>query len=246
MKKLFKFSVLSVLMLGFAACSSDDGGKPVYSIYDEPAVVESVGELPTIRTAYGKYSVASLANSTSVAEGSLLWVAFMFERNPSDKELPAAQGFKYFEIDSTKVAVPANAAEFEAYLSDSYSDSIELAMLYNTYIDSMLFFKFTQKAAENQRFDYELVCNPDLERDAQNIPTLYIRTKKVDGPTTRTSQSQGANTIFGIEMAEYIAYYKVRFAGEVKFHLKYKIGTDKDGKDVYRAFKSNPITWTVR
>ena len=246
MKKLFKFSVLSVLALGFAACNlDDDNGRRVYSIYDEPAVVESVGELPTIRTAYGKFSVPSLANSTSVAEGSLLWVAFVFDMNTqSDDKLYAAQNFKYFAIDSAKVALPADAAEFETYLSDSYSDSIELAMLYNTYIDSMLFFKFTQKAAENQRFDYELVCNPDMERDAQNIPTLYIRTKKVDGSTTRASgSSQEAHTIFGIEMTDYIAQYKVKFAGEVKFNLKYKIGTDKDGKDVYRPFKSNPITW---
>jgi hypothetical protein len=248
MKKLFQFSVFSVLALGFAACN-DDSGEPVYSIYDEPAVVESVGETPTIRTAYGKYSVASLANSSSVEEGSLLWVAFMVDmNNQPNKELLAAQNFKYFEIDSTKVTLPADAAEFETYLADSYSDSIELAMMYNTYIDSMLFFKFSQEAAENQKFDYELVCNPEMEDGALNIPTLYIRSKKADGASTRTWEPahSGANTIFGFEMSEYITYYKAKFAGPVKFNLKYKIGTDKDGKDVYRGFKSNPLTWNVQ
>lgn len=231
--------------MGFAGCNNDDDGKRVYSIYDEPAVVEAVGEQPTIRTAYGKYSVASLANSTSVAEGSLLWVAFMFERNPSDKELPAAQGFRYFEIDSTKVAVPADAAEFEAYLSDSFSDSIEVAMLYNTYIDSMLFFRFTQKAADTQKFTYELVCNPTLE-DGKTAPTLYIRSKKVGEILPVHQSSARKSTVFGIQMTEYIAGYKEKFASPVKFNLKYKIGTDKDGEDVYREFRSNPITWTVR
>ncbi|GHT03197.1 hypothetical protein AGMMS49525_07870 [Bacteroidia bacterium] len=249
MKNLFKTSVLVCVMWGFAACNNNDN--PVYSIYDEPAVVESMGELPVIRTAFGKYSVAALAN-TSVEEGRLLWVAFTVDKgNQPNKEVPTVQNFKYLEIDSTKVIMPADAAEFEACLSDSYSDSIKVAMLYNTYIDEMLFFKFSQKAADNQKFDYELVCNPELEND-EKVPTLYIRTKTDNAEMSANKHSSsGQHTVFGIQMSEYIAYYKAKFSGtenpnRIKFNLKYKTGTDKDGKNVYQNFKSNPITWDMK
>ncbi|MDR0834511.1 MAG: hypothetical protein LBN93_10090 [Candidatus Symbiothrix sp.] len=245
MKNLVKASVLLCAILGFAACNNDNG-EPVYSIYDEPAVVESVGELPVIRTPYGKYSVPSLA-SVSLEQGSLLWVAFTVDMNDQpNQEVPNAQNFKYIEIDSTQATMPADVTEFEACLSDSYSDSIEVAMLYNTYIDEMLFFKFTQKAADDQKFTYELICNPAVE-NGEDVPTLYIRAKKVDAENAPTAKaSTEKNTVFGIKMSNYISYYKEKFSGTVKFNLKYKTGTDKDGKDIYKAFKSNPIVWDVK
>jgi hypothetical protein len=247
MKKASKISVLLfVLIAVFSACINDHD-EPVFSIYDEPAVVESVGAQPVIRTAYGKYSVPALANA-SVGAGDLLWVAFIVDmNNQPSRDLLTAQSFRYEAIDSTNVTIPADSTEFVSFLSDSYSDSIAEAVMYNTYIDSMLFFGFRQAAPENGTFDYEMVCNPDLE-DGKNIPTLYIRTKKINAVRLAAPSHVRRNTVFGFRMSEYVQYYRkhVSGSGPVRFNLKYKIGTGRDGKDVYREFRSNPLSWNIK
>jgi hypothetical protein len=231
----------------FVACKNDHD-EPVYTIYDEPAVVEQAGEQPVIRTAYGNYAVPALAGLT-VNPGDLLWVAFTVDmNNQPSRELLTAQNFRYKAIDSTTVTIPANTAGFEAALADAYSDSIDAAIMYNTCIDRMLFFAFTQTATGDRTFEYELVCNPDLETGSGNIPTLYIRSRALTAVAPQQESSSARKTVFGFRMNEYISYYreKISASGPVKFNLKYKIGTDRDGKDVYREFKSNPLSWNIK
>jgi hypothetical protein len=107
----------------------------------------------------------------------------------------------------------------------------------------LLFFGFKrEKVSDGLFFDYELIWNPEKER-GNEYPTLYIRSKKIEAPSVSGSRE----TIFAFDMTDFIHYYKVNISDKnpVGFNLKYKIGTDEDGQDVYRQFRDNPIKWNV-
>jgi hypothetical protein len=109
----------------------------------------------------------------------------------------------------------------------------------------MLFFEFTHKESPaNSTFTYEMVWEPATATDSNSHPNLYIRTKRLED----SSIGEGDNKIiFGFDMTAFIDYYKehISSSNPVTFNLKYKIGTDKEGKDVYRDFQSNPIKWNL-
>jgi len=249
MKKLLAIPVLlTALSLGFVSCLDDDD-KTTYYFYDEPAVVQSLSDNQAIiRTAYGKFFVSEAENS-KLEKGDLLWTSFTVDMNKQlSKDTLTAIGFKYDNIDSTKVTIPANKEEFESYLADSYSDSIDLAVLYKTYIDSLLFFKFTQKEISNQVREYELVLNPIIE-NSNKYPTLYIRAKTTAiSSTGNQSNDEKEETIFAFDMTEFIDYYRKNISEKtlVTFNLKYKVGENKEGGDIYKEFISNPIPWNLK
>jgi hypothetical protein len=245
MKNLIKFSVLFLFGLGLAGCLNDDHNKTIYYFYDEPAVIESLGDNSVIRTPHGKFLVPSLGDK-SLATGTLLWSAFTVY---PDEAVPGhvykkANDFKYKTVDSAKVILPADNAEFNSYLSDNYTAFIYDAVLYRNYIDSLLFFGFYRSEPSDKfAFKYEIIRNPKIE-SANGYPTFYIRSKKID---LAEKHFMGGETVFAFDMTEFINDYKTNNPkkGPVKFNLKYKVGLDEEGKDVYREFRSNPIAWNV-
>lgn len=246
MKKLFNLLVLFALGLGFTSCINDEESDPIYYFYDEPAIFGQIAEKPIVRTAYGTFYVPSLAQD-SLENGALLWSEFVVNKTDtnnialtSDTSCYIARGFRYERIDSSKVIIPVNNEEFEFYLSDDYSENMDLAVLYRTSVDRLLFFGFTHE--NKSTYEYEMVLSPD-EKNANGFPTLYIRSKKKEIKEPRREE----DIVYAFEMTDYIEYFRknVSESGAIRFNLKYKIAT-KDGKDEYRAFLSNPLSWDVK
>ncbi len=247
MKKFFLLPFLFALTLGFISCSDDDDKSPVWYFYDEPAIVKSVSAGTgspevIIQTAYGNFSVPEL--SGSLAEGQCLWTAFTYDMNnqPSPGVMTAT-AFRYKEIDSTKVLMPADKPAFDTYLEDSYSDSIKASVLYLSYVNKVLFFGFSMH--DSKSYGYELICNPDLD-EGSTYPTLYIRARPfISNIKYNSLQTDEKNTVhYGFDMTGFLDKYMTS-GNSVTFNLKYKTGT-KDGKDVYKSFKDNPITWSFK
>ena len=249
MKKLLVIPFLFILSLGFVSCLDNDDDNPVYSFYHEPAIVKSFSNNQTIiKTAYGNFFVSE-SESSKLEIGDLLWTSFTVDmNNQPTKDTLTATYFRYNTIDSTKVTIPVDKEDFKSHLSNSYSDAFDLAVLYKTYVDSLLFFNFTQKEAPNKTREYELVLNPEIENN-NDFPTLYIRAKTTELKSTDNYSNKGKDeTIFAFDMTEFIDYYRKNISktAPVTFNLKYKVGEDKDGKDIYREFKSNPIPWNLK
>ena len=242
MKKLFVISF--ILSLGFASCLDNDND-PVYYFYDEPAIVELSNDQTLIRTAHGLFFVTK-AESSRLQDGDLLWTSFTVDMgNQSNKDTLTAIYLKGDYVDKTKPTFPANKAEFEFHLNDSYSDAFDQAILYKSYLDSLLFFNFTHKKESNRNREYELVLNPETE-DRNGFPTLYIRA--MEAVDDRHYDKDKDKTIFAFDMAEFVNHYRTNISktDPVTFNLKYKVGEDKEGKDVYREFRSNPIRWNIK
>lgn len=258
MKKfLLIFGVLFILLFQFTSCLKDNNNeKPVYYFYDEPVVVDQMGTYPFIRNESYSFYVPELANNSTLKEGDLLWSSFTVDLD-DEKDYPVvfstihytAKNFHYKTVDSAKVVIPAGAAAFQSYLSDNYSAPIELSVLYKYAIDSLWFFAFKQK--DNLNYTYELVLNPEIENGSNNYPTLYIRAKQVSasGESSGKAYSTDGN-IFAFDVAAFVKHYgnmvlpaNVPTNNKLRFNLKYKNGVDSDGKDIYKAFMSNPIEW---
>jgi hypothetical protein len=253
MKSLLKISlVVGLFLLCFASCLNDDNYHEIVYFYDEPAQADLTGDKPMVNTAYGRFYVPDLAGDDIVQTGHFLWTSFIVDYNTAAIRDPltpetncyTATKFKYSLVNNDTVILPKSHSEFEDYLSDSFSDSIRLATLYRSTIENTLFFGFTHK--EITDYIYELVMNPTIE-DGSNYPTLYIRAAKNTSPLPESLKHVRKEVIFAFDMQQFINYYKetISKTGPVTFNLKYKIGTDKEGKDVYRSFKSNPIRWGV-
>ncbi|MDR3219607.1 MAG: hypothetical protein LBU22_11660 [Dysgonamonadaceae bacterium] len=250
MKISSKISFLFIcLVMGLTSCLNEDDANNIVYFYDEPAIFVPDGEKPFINTAYEIFYVPDLVGNTTLKEGDLLWTSFIVDTSKpsvshSDSEYYATIGFKYKPVDSASVMVPEANAEFEAYLSDDYSETFHSAVLYRSSIDKILFFGFKQaEKADDDAYIYEMVMNPKIE-DSNGYPSLYIRAKKSDSESASRWKDE---IIFAFKMDAFVNYYKdnVSHTGPVKFNLKYKIGTDNDGKDVYRGFMSNPLSWNV-
>ena len=257
MKKSFKiFGVLFILLFQFTSCLKDDGNKkPIYYFYDEPVVVDVTGNYPVIRNESDVFYVPELANNTALKAGDLLWTSFIVDLN-NEKDLPlhfsrfiyTAEHFKYETVDSAKVIIPANAEEFQSYLSDDYSAPIESSVLYNYTIDSLWFFGFKQKDHSNQlSHTYELILNPEIETGS--YPTLYIRSKQINASPESPGKARSKDgNIFAFDAAGFVDYYRkaISSTGIIRFNLKYNTGVDAVGNDIYKAFISNPISWNFQ
>lgn len=248
MKKLVKIFMLFSLVFVFTNCSNDDNKNNIVYYFDEPAVVESSSDLTIIQSAHDRFIVPSLGKD-SLEKGDLLWTAFIVDMNKgkstANPSCYEATDFRYIPVDSAKIIMPADTAEFNSYLSDDYTAFIYEAVLYPDYLDKLLFFGFKrEKPSDDASFDYELIWNPEKEKDNSH-PTLYIRSKKID---IAAQQSGHKETVFAFDMTEFINYYKKNISDKnpVYFNLKYKTGTDEDGHDIYRAFRSNPIMWQIQ
>ena len=251
MKSFIKISgVLFLLLFQFTSClKEDDNRKPVYLFYDEPVVVNQLGDNPLIRNESYLFSVPELAGDTVLKAGDLLWTSFLVDLDNQTNTNPqqyTAEGFQYRIVDSAKVIIPADTTEFQSYLSDDYSAVIELSVLYRYAIDNLWFFGFRQKDYSMQQsksnFIYELIMNPTIEKDGGGYPTLYIRAKQANASTS--ARSTEGNLVFAFDVADFVKYYHENIStNRVRFNLKYKTGIDANGKDIYRPFMSNPITW---
>jgi len=245
------FGVLFILLFQFTSCLDNDDRKLVYYFYDEPVVVNQMGEYPFVRNQSVLFYVPGLVNNMSLKEGDLLWASFIVDSdNQEQPDLSSniksytARSFQYKTIDSTKVIIPADAAEFESYLSDDYSAPIESSVLYGYNIDSLWFFGFMQRDRPNQlSYAYELILNPEIE--SGNYPTLYIRSKQVNASTEYQAKDRLNRRVFAFDVADFVNYYREKISSTdvIQFNLKYKIGTDSNGKDIYKEFMSNPISW---
>jgi len=241
------FGILFILLFQFTSClDNDHNEQPVYYFYDEPVVVDQMGNHPIVRNESYSFYVSELADNTALKAGDLLWTSFIVDLDDQEStDQYTAKDFRYGVVDSAKVIIPANAEAFESYLSDDYSASIELSVLYKYAIDSLWFFGFQQQNQSN--YTYELILNPDIEKDSGNNPTLYIRAKQIDNSEATNSgksYSKGED-IFAFDVADFVNYYRetISKTGNVRFNLKYKSGVDKEGNDIYKTFMSNPISW---
>jgi hypothetical protein len=245
------FGILFILLFQFTGCVDNDYNKrAIYYFYDEPVVVDQTGKYPFIRNEYYSFYVPGLADNSTLKEGDLLWSSFIVDMDDKDYPLHfstfnyTAKSFHYETVDSAKVIIPANVEAFQSYLSDDYSVSIEFSVLYRYVIDNLWFFCFRQKDQSN--YTYELILNPEIENGNNHYPTLYIRSKKLEtsGENVRKAQTKDGN-IFAFDVSDFVDYYRrtISSTGKVHFNLKYKIDVDAQGKDIYRSFMSNPISW---
>jgi hypothetical protein len=245
MKNLVKCLTLFAFIFGFVNCDDHNNDNHVY-FYDEPAIVESLDNDTVIKAAHGKFLVNSLDSSLKV--GNLLWTVFEVDLDSKketvgDEALYRATGFRCSLVDSSKVIIPADTTAFKEKLADDYTEDIDLAVLYNEYVENLLFFGFQNESSGNTGYVYEVFLNPEKEQGTQH-PTLYIRAKKA---TIVPASNSKHETIYAFDMSDFIKYYRDTISedGPVKFNLKYKTGT-KDGKDVYRGFQSNPLSWHIK
>ena len=252
MKTFLKiYGVLFILLFQFTGCMDDDNRKPVYYFYDEPVVVDQTGDQPFIRNQSHLFYVPGLADNTTLKKGDLLWTSFIVDLDDQDEsgintkdKFYIARQFKYKTVDSSKVVIPANDAEFQSYLSDDYTAPVNFAVLYNYSVDSLLFFGFKQGDRSNQLGHvYELILNPKIEKG--KYPTLYIRSKQINASTELQAGNDLKRTIFAIDATDFVNYYRKNISPNdmIRFNLKYKTGIDSEGKDIYKEFMSNPISW---
>jgi len=247
------FGVLFILLFQFTSCLYEkDDRKPVYFFYDEPAVVHQLGTDPYIRNQSNLFYIPGLTGDANLKENDLLWTSFIVDLEEQDyvdllsMKTYLAKNLKYDVVDSSKVIIPADAEEFQTYLSDDYSAPIEASVLYRYYIDSLWFFGFVQKDQSNQLgHTYELILNPEIENNSSGYPTLYIRSKQVNTSADNKAHDRYKREVFAFDVADFVNYYRAKTAstGLINFNIKYKTGTDSNGKDIYKEFMSNPISW---
>ena len=252
MKKFLRFfGVFFVLLTLFTNClKDDDNRKSVYYFHDEPVVVVQTGDYPTVRNESYLFYVPELAGDTALKAGDLLWTSFIVDLDSQaatdliTSYQYTANDFKYGIVDSSKVIIPADTPEFQSYLSDDYTASIDLSVLYKYVIDNLWFFGFKQQDQSDQlSYTYELILNPVIEN---NYPTLYIRSKQVNASPEKLGKARSNDgIIFAFDATDFVDYYRkaISSTGFVRFNLKYKTGVDNNGNDIYKAFMSNPLSW---
>jgi len=254
MKNFIKsFGVFFLLLFLFTGCLKDDDRKPIYYFYDEPAVVIQMGDNPLIRNESYVFHVPELAGDTVLKAGNLLWTSFIVDLDNDvnygedilETYYHTATQFRYQTVDSAKAVIPTDSIAFQSFLSDDYSAPIELSVLYPYAIDSLWFFGFKQND-RSTNYTYELILNPTIEKNSNSYPTLYIRAKQTNASSANSgkARSQDGN-VFAFDVADFVKYYNDLniSTNQVRFNLKYKTGVDANGNDIYRSFRSNPISW---
>lgn len=232
MKKILFLPVLLIAALSvFVSCNDDD--KPyVFYVWDEPAITDSLENVPVIKTAYGIYYAPGL--DSKLEKGTQLWVSFVLDEGLERiGSFYTATNLRYTTINTSAATIISGALPGN---EDGYTDSIDVALLYNSYIDNFLYFGFKQQASEGQKFDYILYCNTDSVADG--IPTVYIKAKMAESGAGNKKETL---INYGFDMTSFLNSDLVTDL-PVKFNIEYKIGT-KDGKDVYKSFKTSPIIW---
>ena len=234
MKRQIKLvAICAVLVGGLVSCLDDK--EPIWYFYDEPALVKFEDNIPIIKTTHGDVRLASL--SDTLKSGDYLWTSFTVDlgNQPyADETLATNFNYKKIGVNTVKFAT--------GEMDDDYTDVINVSSLYQRRIGNTLFFNFEHDAAREQQYDYEIICNTDslnTSSDGQEVPTLYLRSKK-------THVISGRNNVtvvhhFGFDMTQYIEKYKINDKNTVELYIKY-LHEKKDGKDVYKSFKTKPIT----
>ena len=255
MSRVFlNYGVLLLLLFQFTSCLKDkDYRDPIYFFYDEPVVVEQLGAYPIVRNQFNSFYAPGLADNSALKEGDLLWSSFIVDLG--NKDIPSnlstikytAQNIKYEIVECSNLIVTANSDEFELILSNDFSYPIESSVLFRYAIDSIWFmgFKHYQNNSNQLHYTYELVLNPVIEQNSYNSPTFYIRAKQVNSPGPNKAKDENGRNVFAFDVSDFVKYYKEEISptGLLRFNLKYKTGVDNEGKDIYKEFLSNPISW---
>lgn len=248
MKKLFVIPFLFFMSFGLVSCL--DETEPIYRFWDEPALVEEADDANLlIKTPHGRFIVQELAENAPV-EGDLLWTRFYVDMDKqSDSDRLVVSGFSYSKINKDEVFLPEKVETFEEFLNNDYSEPFRFAEMYNMYIDRYLFFGFYHEVSGSKEYIYEIVCNPEIEA-SNGYPTLYIRAKNKSEENGNRVADKNEKNIIAFDMSDFLDKYgkeiKSGEAKSVKFNLKYKIGINSEGKDIYREFISNPLSWSAK
>jgi len=246
---------LFFLLVILASCNDENPIISPYKFTDEPAVFTRIGGEPVIHTAHGNFYAPSLA-SNAPETGALLWTHFSVEISyesyrllTPDTACYTAKGLTYEPLESSEIIIPCDLESFNSLLFDNYTENIDKAVLYRASIGSFLFFGFTHSdktEQSNRSHDYEIFLEP-TEKHENQYPMLYIRSKPVASNMQHFYNDRN-ETIHAFDMQQYVEYFRqeVSETGPVRFNVKYKIGNDNDGNDIYREFNSNPLTWEIQ
>ncbi len=244
MRKIFGIAFLSVFALGFVSCLEDK--EPIYSFDREPGIAKFKGDQPFTRTAYGEYYTPEMSSATFETGDYLLASFTVDENNQPTQGVTTGTNFRAVKIGGSSVIIK------EGDMTDTYNDSITSMVIYSSMVDNVFFFDFKQKAPSGQEYAYEIICNTDsviAGSDNNKAPTLYIRSIKTNHP--ENTDVATITTSYAFDLGDFVSTYKVQYKGEsssynyISLNIKYKTGTDKAGKDVYKFLSDKPILWRV-
>ncbi len=242
--KNFLLSLLCLSIFVLTGCSDDD--EPVYYYQNVPAIVKYQNQQPYLETPGNLFAASGL--SDTLKSGDCLWSSFVVDMNGQpNPNVPQVSSLYYRKLgkDSVRAAT--------GNMLDDYNSFITEAVLYTSYVDSVLFFEFyisgmTDNVPVNRveypsspNYAFEIMYNTDsmMVVNGMNIPKLYIKAKQLS-----TQAPTSVRYRFAFDMAEFVTKYADTATKSVPLYLHYKTGTTgtSDG-DIYKSFKTYPVNW---
>ncbi len=242
--KSLKIIILTLSgFLFFTSCLEDNGNFTSYPA--NAAVVTSFETYPGvlfISTSYGVFAANELKGKYNV--GDCLYCSFKinYDSQPS-RYYQTASEIKNIQDsplnESGIVMLPHNSDSNVSYIDTASVDSILAIQFLNNYsspyVDNHLFLSIGQIASNNQEYEYKLVSYPD-SCDLEKIPYLYICAKKTNTSSAAVKETYRTQVF---DMLSFVNEYKKD--KEIKFYLKYKVGVDGNGNNIYQSATSSPI-----
>jgi len=243
MKRII-FPFLVMVMLGWSGCMKEPVPN-VTNYSNVPAIVYfSFETFQNMLLLPGNLLVLA-PGMTDYFDGEMLWTDFTIdERNqPYSDYWTVSNLVVHSRINYHHIKNVASKED----LSDDYDSPINQIFIFPESIKNTMFFGFVQKAPSGQIFEYELIYTQDDVSDSNTtIPTLYIRSRKVNNVT---GSETDIKTMCGFDMS-FLSSFTINPDGFVKFYIKCLTGT-KDGVDEYTILppslhgESSPFQWKV-
>jgi len=231
MKKII-FPILGMIMLGLSSCNDGDNIKPYW---DVPAIVGFNSELsqPTLITSEETFIAPMLQRHLSIGDISLgdALLTF-FEVNFDQQSFPGHIEVSFLEAWHIDKTFPRQTITSEDHTTIENIAGHDV-IIFNNKNNIVLFFAFEHLTHENQMFEYIMTYDPDDIAEME-IPTLYIRARK-DGEGSG-NVIDVRRRIHAFDMSEFY-----RISNKSKINIKFKIGEDQDGDDIFRSWARNPF-----
>jgi len=231
------FVFLYSLFLFLWGCDEPPANMEFY--YNQPAIVTYSYNLQfMIETQAGTFFAPELAYlSEPLYEGDLLWTSFDVDLNNqpySDRK--TASNLYYKRIFSTNATPLFDGSTY-------YDDPINLMLADVVIIRNLIFFWFSHDDVSVEQ-EYEYLMMYDEPEDGIEVPTLYIRARKSNNPT---SYGNGVITCYGFDLSRFLDVYLAQnpASNEVLFNVVYLNGIS-NGEDEYRQLNNGfYFRWVV-